>query len=87
MFGETNEMKSNLTLILTFICTYSSPFAGVLVRYTGQPKSFQLLFTGTATDFPALRTKEVHKIQEVVTRITQRSDITILDVTWQGEWR
>ena len=58
-----------------------------MFRYTGQPKSFQVIIIGTDEHMELVRTKELSKIQQVVQEATGRTDITITDITWQGEWR
>ncbi|KLO09903.1 hypothetical protein SCHPADRAFT_878780 [Schizopora paradoxa] len=59
----------------------------ILFRYTGQPKSFQVIIIGTDEHMELARTKELSKIQQIVNEGTGRTDIVISDITWQGEWR
>ncbi|KLO15429.1 hypothetical protein SCHPADRAFT_849655 [Schizopora paradoxa] len=58
----------------------------VVLRCTGQPKSFQLLFMGTEEHLQLLRTKERNAIEQVIQEVTKRTDLLISEVTWQGEW-
>jgi len=59
----------------------------IFFRYTGQPKSFQVMFLCTDERMDLLGTKEPSIIQQTVHDAIKRTDILITDITWQGEWR
>lgn len=45
------------------------------------------MFAGKQLDHEQFKSKNMATIQAAVNRITRRTDIKILAVTWQGEWR
>ena len=53
---------------------------------------FQMLFTGTQVDFDKFKSApgaadNKAEIQAYFNRITGRTDIEVVEVTWQSEWR
>ncbi|KLO17521.1 hypothetical protein SCHPADRAFT_994344 [Schizopora paradoxa] len=58
-----------------------------MFRYTGQPKSFQVMFVGSEEHMDLMRTKDRANIQKAINDAIKRTDIVITEITWQGEWR
>lgn len=77
--------QSNLALILRSLTVL---YLSVVIRDTNQDTKYQVLFAGPEVQFDALKAKQsIEAVQAEVERITNRSDLKIKNITWQGEWR
>ncbi|KAH8112572.1 FAD binding domain-containing protein [Phellopilus nigrolimitatus] len=77
-----NEVHAKMYMLMTFSA------CGVVLRSTAEPGHFQIIFAGPEVDFTTLRSRgDQETVQNLLTDITQRTDIKITNITWQNEWR
>ncbi|KAI5121047.1 hypothetical protein M0805_008623 [Coniferiporia weirii] len=57
-------------------------------RHAADPQIYQILIGGQEADLTSLRVDNSEEaVQKEFHRITGRTDLTIKDITWRGEWR
>ena len=60
----------------------------VTLRHTSEQGVFQIMFMGPEADLDDIQNwNDVQTVQGLFNKLTGRSDLNIIEIIWQGEWR